>query len=698
MQEYAKSNRLTIKMLLFFMISLFIAFLPVSTFLFFIKNDAFTGYFPAKFFISESLLDGHLPLWNPYINYGFPQYADMNAGYWSPITWLIASTVGYNAYSFTLEILGYILFGGIGMYALMRFFKLSLTTALIAGISYICCGFNIGHLQHVNWISGAAFLPVCILFYLKLLDRFSIKNMVASVLVFYLLVASAHPGIIICSFYFFATIGIFHLMKNRDELNKIQFKKFITTHLAFSLLFCLLAIGLIIGYSDILPHFIRGEKVALADALLYPTTLPSWMSIVLPMSTVKNDTLFQTDISMRNVYMGLTVFIFLIASLIGKKTAWQKLFLWLGLTFVLLSLGGIFKTFAYNFIPYIGYIRLNGEFRLFALICGIIVGSIQLEKYLSFATQQKSSIHKIISILQILVLGLVIFSGVKLMLGDGFFFQRASTATSGLVEKMKSIIDKIGFYDTIWIQGIIQIIILQIIKIALENRKLTLLITIVAADLILASLLNLPFTGVGKASVATIQQVINQAPVGIPIPANKPTGSTSTIPQQYKDMIGDWSFYNKEIGTRREIPYPIVLKNMRAYFDEIEKGNHQYLDSAYLFVENKSAENQIKVTKFTGNTIDVEVVSSNNGKLVLQQNFYPYWTANTTIKSLQEGQNFMSFPIQKGEQTLQIQFNPKSVKTAMFISLIVFVTLLLLLIFVTLKPVSPSLRQPPLDP
>src|ERR1700710_1306979 len=135
MQVYANSNRLSLKTILFFVLVLFIAFLPVSTFLFFLKNDAFNGYFPPKFFMSESIHAGYLPLWNPYINFGIPQYGDMSSGYWSPVTWLIASTVGYNAYSFTVELLFYILLGGLGMYKLTGIFKLDKRVRIIAGIT-----------------------------------------------------------------------------------------------------------------------------------------------------------------------------------------------------------------------------------------------------------------------------------------------------------------------------------------------------------------------------------------------------------------------------------------------------------------------------------------------------------------------------------------------------------------------------------
>ena len=121
MQVYTNSKRQSVKTIFAFLLILFVAYLPVSTFLFFIKNDAFNGYFPPKFFMSESIHAGYLPLWNPYINYGIPQYGDMSSGYWSPITWLIAGTTGYNAYTFTIEVLAYILIGGIAMLIIFSF-------------------------------------------------------------------------------------------------------------------------------------------------------------------------------------------------------------------------------------------------------------------------------------------------------------------------------------------------------------------------------------------------------------------------------------------------------------------------------------------------------------------------------------------------------------------------------------------------
>src|SRR6187402_411421 len=96
-----------------------IAYFPVSSFLLSVKNDFFTAYFPLKHFFSSSLQSGVLPLWNPFLNYGFPIYGDISEAWWNPGTWLIAATSGYNVWTFTAELIIYLLI------AVWSMFKLS---------------------------------------------------------------------------------------------------------------------------------------------------------------------------------------------------------------------------------------------------------------------------------------------------------------------------------------------------------------------------------------------------------------------------------------------------------------------------------------------------------------------------------------------------------------------------------------------
>jgi hypothetical protein len=680
MQFYANKDRLPLKSILFFTAVLFIAYLPVSSFLFFLKNDAFTGYFPPKFFMSESIHAGYLPLWNPYINFGIPQYGDMSSGYWSPVTWLMASTVGYNAYTFTIEALVYILIGGLGMYKLTGSMQLNKHVQVMAAVAYMCCGYNVGHLQHFNWLSGAAFLPWCFWSYQLLLHSPSIKSIIKAVLLFYLLVASAHPGITISAFYFFLANTIFFLFSNNNKSTGQKLRYLGFSHFIFLLLFVLLAAGMITGYADILPHFSRSEKVSLTDSLLHPATAQSWLSVFFPFASVKNDAFFNTDISMRNSYFSCTLLLFFLLSLFAKRTRLQNFLLGTGLFFLLLSTGGIFKTIAYKVIPFIGYVRLNGEFRLFAILSFILIAAIELDKFIKQEKSFYGAVKWLYYFIEIIIIAAIIFGAWSVFsTKNSFIYQFSSiTAQSGVSSKLKALIDAISFYDTLWIQGLIQLFLLWGIKWAMRYRLWSLVKKIVVIDMVIACLINVPFTGAGEASVATIQSIIDKSPKGIPIPKLIPLSQYDTIPLAEKEMIGDWSFYGKQPGVTHRAAYPILLTTTQQYFDSGTAFSPSLFKEKPFIITGNSPS---RIISFSPQQIAVLIKDSVQSEVILQQNFYPHWyyLSGGTKKPVKiYADVFMSAPLVKGEQMVVFSFEPTTVKAAMLVSLIVFVLLLVL--------------------
>lgn len=711
MQVYANSNRVSPKTILFFIIILFVAFLPISSFQFFTKNDAFSGYFPPKFFMSESIHAGHLPLWNPYINFGIPQYGDMSSGYWSPLTWLIASTFGYNAYSFTIEILFYILLGGLGMYKLLSYWNINSKIKFIAGVAFMCCGYNIGHLQHFNWLSGAAFLPWCMWAYLVLLQKFSLKSCIRAVLLFYLLFSSAHPGISIGACYFFIALLLFHLFSKEKTTGLFtEIKKTGITHLILIVLLLLISAGMLAGYLDILPHFLRGEKISLQNSLSNPTNLQSWISSLLPFATVKNNDFYATDPSMRNSYFSLALLFFFIIALVRSKTRWQKFLLFTGLAFALLSAGGIFKTIAYNILPGIGYVRLNGEFRIFVMLCFIVLAAIELNKWKETKYTFSGIVKWIYYGLEMILFAAIVFGLYKSLTTKESVLYAFNTiiAQAGIAQKFKALIDGISFYDTFWIQGIVQLFLLWGIKYCLFKNNFTLLKKIVIADMIIASLFNIPFTGAGKASLAQVQSVISKSPNGIPIPVLQPIKNIDTLTADEKGFVGDWSMYNKQLGTVNEVVYPIALKNTPAYFEGKTKNPHLTLDyRPYLFtaeIINDSSISNIystfgftkydaAVNKFSPNKISLTIKTEPESNIIYLQNYYPHWyyyNGKEKKEVRKAGFNFMSAPIKEGENAITFSFEPVLVKWMMLISAITFLVLLILFFMLKSTPAFPS--------
>jgi hypothetical protein len=693
MQVYANSNRVSVKTILFFVLVLFLAYLPVTTFLFFLKNDAFNGYFPPKFFMSESIHSGFLPLWNPYINFGIPQYGDMSSGYWSPITWLIASTAGYNAYTLTIELLFYIFLAGVGMYRLTGIWITDKHIRFMAAIAFMCSGYHIGHLQHFNWLSGAAFLPFCTWSYERLLKNVTLRNSLVAAFFFYMLLSSAHPGISISALYFFGARFVYQLFQKENSfINNLG--QGIRAHMIFLPAVLLISAGMIAGYADILPHFVRSEKVELGESLQNPANLQSWISAVLPFATVKNDSWYRTDISMRNCYFGLVTLMFFLAACFSKKTNWQKFLLWMGFAFMLLAFGGIFKTIAWKYLPLIGYVRLDGEFRVMALLCFTVIGAIAMEKHISSGKNFSGNIKPIYYILEIVLFAAIIYGLYGAFWRHESFLYHFTdiNAVPGTGNKLKALIDAITFGDTLWIQGTIQMLFLWGIKWCLRSGNISLLTKLVVVNTILISLMNIPFTGVGKSSVADVQAVLNKSPKGIPVPALKPVLDNDTISVAETGLVGNWSLYNKQPGVLSWAPYPIVLHNMHAYF----KSGKTFTDKPFVFLDPANDSNDILINTFSPNEIALQVRAASSTHVVLQQNHYPHWFYRSdSIKKPagKAGLNFMSAPVDTGTQQVVFSFEPVFVKRMMMLSLVSFVLLIIVISFLTIRSSFPSLHR-----
>jgi hypothetical protein len=621
--------------------------------------------------MSESIHAGYLPLWNPYINYGLPQYGDMSSGFWSPVTWLIASTVGYNAYSFSLEEAFYIFIAGLGMYNLTAYWRLKNDTRLITGIAYMCCGYMVGHLQHFNWISGAAFLPWILFTYLKVLNILNWRNLLKFAVAFSLFFTSAHPGLLIGAVYFggFISVAIF-LSKIQSTQNTIStIKNFLSQHLFILLSVLIFIVGPICGYLEVLPYISRGDKLSL-DAIAEPVTLQSYLSLLLPLGITKNDAFFATDISIRNCYFGLLPLLIFFSGVFKKKTKWQHLFLLTAGFFFLLSHGGIFKNVFYNYLPLIGYVRLSGEFRIFTIFSMLIFSAIQFDKIRETGILPK--IKPYWYILLSILGSLFLWAAYNIAIANHETIFTKLRWHGEWRSGIKQLIDHLTFYDTLFIQSSIQIFFLCFAYYALVKKRKNLFSYIIVGEIIFATLLNIPFTGVGKASVSNIQSLLNESPEGIPAPPLQDMNQNKTISTDNAKLIGDWSFYSKQIGSTQQIPYPINLKNTVLFYNysDLKTINNR----EFIFFSNPNPNNSIEIARFTPNSININAYSSSSQIMTIKQNNYFCWSScvNDTPVPIKLTENtFMAIPVHQGNQKVSFKFENIKIKILIYWTLFV---------------------------
>ncbi len=93
---------------------------------------------PWRYHLSECINNGVLPLWNPYMNNGFPQMGHYET--WYPISWLFSFVFEYNLKVLQFEYLFNLFIAGVGFYKLSSLFNLSKPIRLSGAITYMLCG------------------------------------------------------------------------------------------------------------------------------------------------------------------------------------------------------------------------------------------------------------------------------------------------------------------------------------------------------------------------------------------------------------------------------------------------------------------------------------------------------------------------------------------------------------------------------
>ena len=131
-----------------------------------ISGDNEIQNFPLRVFSGELLAQGHLPLWNPYIWSGSPLLGGLNAGSLYPFT--LFFTVLPATVAWVLNLLGAYWAAGLGLYALLRQFRLAPLAALLAAITYAFGGAMVGQMVHLPIIEGMGWIPLMVLAQVRL--------------------------------------------------------------------------------------------------------------------------------------------------------------------------------------------------------------------------------------------------------------------------------------------------------------------------------------------------------------------------------------------------------------------------------------------------------------------------------------------------------------------------------------------------
>lgn len=135
-----------------------------------------TQFIPWWDFSWSSLLNGQLPLWNPYLGMGAPLAANYQVGLFYPPYWLLfviyaIAGLKWMAWGVTLIVYGHLVWSGIGTALLLKEMKAGSLAQTIGGLAYSLSGYLVARAGFLSINATASWLPWLLLLLIRLASK-----------------------------------------------------------------------------------------------------------------------------------------------------------------------------------------------------------------------------------------------------------------------------------------------------------------------------------------------------------------------------------------------------------------------------------------------------------------------------------------------------------------------------------------------
>src|SRR5665213_2467446 len=146
------------------------------------SNDLIYQFAPFREFLKTQLLQGHFPLWNPYIFGGQPFFANPNSMMCYPLNYLTLFLP--TAYGISVFYFLHMVIAGSGMHAWLKNLRLSDNAVRVGALTYASSGFFWLELIHLHILADYALFPVLMAVLEKLRQNWAPRWAFAAGLVF----------------------------------------------------------------------------------------------------------------------------------------------------------------------------------------------------------------------------------------------------------------------------------------------------------------------------------------------------------------------------------------------------------------------------------------------------------------------------------------------------------------------------------
>lgn len=158
------------------------------------------------------------PLWSPYGNFGFPAHLGLqNSSFYLPILPFDVFNIDYTLTAAAVLQCLTVFVGSLGLFTFLRLNKISVLTALLAGVLFQLSATFFSNAQHVDIVRGAALLPWLLVVFSR---DFLVSNrrIVVSAWVLFIFLTGSYPGLIVATIYGMLVYATFELSRSESPV------------------------------------------------------------------------------------------------------------------------------------------------------------------------------------------------------------------------------------------------------------------------------------------------------------------------------------------------------------------------------------------------------------------------------------------------------------------------------------------------
>lgn len=685
-----------------------LAYLPLWSGIMSLKNDALILSYSMYHFFSEQLQHGIIPWWHPNLHLGFPLHADPGFPFWTPITW-IAALIGSSLYVYTGLMMAYLAIAGLGMIKLTKWLRFGFSAQLLISLAYVLSGFFVAHLQHPHYIFEAAFIPFCLLFLLRLIYTPTLRNALLLSVSLFFLVNSGYPSFPISAAYFFTLLTASLLLCDQAVRSRRHLRLLIPCFGVTLITVFFLCLPYLASVHELEPLYNRGGAQVREQAGSGGMTVLSLLSLLFPLSSALRPDFFGTNITWNNVYIGLLPLIFAISSL--RRPAGQPLqlpFVIAGAGMLLLSMQGPLKTLFNRTVPLYNLVYSNGGYRIYFILALLLLAGWGLQQYISGKGRQLRAggwsvpgqvtgrrerqmaerspqegvvsqnrqphpvagtppqlgqdggafPHRIIWMLLILFGVVACFSVSYPLPHPG---------------NLKEFIKNISLPNSFFFQSLIGIA--SLLLLLLFRRRKRVIVLLGCAELILAFLINLPFTGLGVTRTPGVRQQLDS--IAVAVNRIPPDATLATISRQagWNRFLHQPLLFYHSIGQIGRGSYPSSLHSYNTF---IESGGAERINSEKVVFSSRSFTGSSPGPGFTNLEVNgggfsfQAQIDEPADTLVVLQNMYPNWKYYVNGIEVQAGRmlgTFAGIPVTQGAVSVRGIYRPSAPVICFWVSI-----------------------------